>query len=234
MISNQNILSISSDTTNSKTKLIKSIIPINHTNLINKTSNSGNSSSHSESISDSEKLSVSMKSALMNTKHVEINGKLQPIRTSFKPNHTVPLYNRIDDRTNNFRKNQISDNEISSSEERSFSVLEQNYGRNSLDGNDDQGDFQLPSSTTSGRTSSSISSVKNENPPITSGSTNDLQRSRSSPTSKAAAKSYLINSSDDSTKNSIRTQSQSGFFSKIFSKKVSKTTNKNSRTCSIM
>jgi len=128
------------------------------------------------------------------------------------------------DRTNNLKKTQNSDDEISSSEER----VKPN----------DQYDFQTASSTNSGRTSSSISSIKNENSIINLKSTDDLENHSHSSIIKTLTKSYKINSNIDSKKKSITIESQSGFFSKIFgaksSQKLSTTTKKNSRTCLIM
>ena len=75
---------------------------------------------HTESNSDSDELSASMKSVLMNTRHVEINGILQPTKPSFEStnsrintggfqslktgvlDHTVPLTNMTDDSNNHF------------------------------------------------------------------------------------------------------------------------------------
>jgi hypothetical protein len=148
-----------------------------------------------------------------NTIDKTLNRKLQPTKVSFKFNHTTD--------ENNLREKQSSDDEISSSEERSFTAFEQN----SSNENDHQYVFQTSSSTTSGRTSSSISSVQNENTIITP----ELNRDCHSSTTKI----HIINSSIDSTK-----KSQFGIFSRIFGTKSSQNlliaTHQNSKTCVIM
>jgi hypothetical protein len=216
------LIRFTSDTTNSKTKPIKTIAPTNRTNSIDETSNNRQSSLHSESISDSNELSTSMKSLLMNTTHVEINGKFQP--TSLHRNNTeyetgafdrtVPLNKKTDDfdHTDNLTINLNFDDEKLSSEE-----------------NNDQTDFQTSSSTTSGRTSSSTSSVHNENQ---TESIDELQNSYYSSRTRTLSKSYIIDSK------SIRTESQTGLFSRIFGSKSSQkfpsAPNQSSKICSIM
>jgi len=155
-----------------------------------------------------------------------LNRKLQPTKVSFKFNHTTDENNCILSNdtsfTNNLREKESSDNEISSSEERSFTKFEQNSSN--------ENDFQTSSSTTSGRTSSSISSVENENTIIIP----ELNRDCQNNCHLSTIKTHIINSNIDSTKKS----QQFGIFSRIFGTKSSQnlliTTHQNSKTCVIM
>jgi hypothetical protein len=197
------------------------------TNLTNTTDEilNNNLSLHSETIFDPDELLISMKNSFTEITHVEINKKLESTKTSFKFNriNTTNENNCVlsNDKlfTNNSRTKQNSDNEISSSDERSFAKIEQNNQGNLSDENVHHYYFQTPSSTTSGRSSSSISSVQNENTIITPESNGNFQSNSHSPTTKTY-------------------KSQFGLFSRIFGTKSSQNlsidTHKNSKTCAIM
>lgn len=180
----------------------------------------------------------------MNTTHVEINGTLQPTRIPFKStssstitgdfqslktgvfDRTVLLTNMTDNLTK-LHNRLSSTNEIATS---SF-----NNSRNSDDEKSSSEKSSLPlqtklsiSSTTISRSSSASSN--DDSQVIPSGIVNDFHHSFRS----SEIQSETINSNIDSTKIETITESQSGFFSRLFAIKSSTTKNKNSRTCLIM
>jgi hypothetical protein len=185
---------------------------------------SRNSPLHTEPNDDQIDLSASARSILMNTTHREINGKLQPTKSSIKSagpsinnEHSEPSKTKTDDLT---KSKHTSDHEKDKHSSRI---------KTSSDENNDPKNREISSSTTSGRTSSSISSVHGESQITDTKLVNDLQNSSPSSATNTLAKPYTINSST--------TESQPGFFSRLFGGKSSQkitTTHNNSRTCSIM
>lgn len=167
------------------------------------------------------------------TTRVETNTKLQLRRTTFKFNHIVSLNNTVNtitrlDYTDNLTKNTNSDSEISSCNERQIPIFDQT----------NRCDLHSPASTGSGCTSSSMSSMENENSTVTTYSNDNPQTECHSSKDQMVSKAYQIKPNIDSAIISIPKETKSRFFSKIFGikplPKLTKTTNKNSKTCSIM
>lgn len=210
---------------------MENIIRINVTNSIDQTPKSKNSSLHLESVSNSDELPTSMPNALMNITHAGINGKLQP--TSHFTKIESLEADALNNTANNLKIKPKLDHKRSLSEERTISTSEQMHRKNPSVKNHNQ-DSCYNSSTTSGCTSSSISSLQDENLVTTRQSTDAIQHSFHSSAIKTVDKPYKI----DSVDKTITTKSKSRFLSRIFSRKSSQklsiTTHKNSKTCLIM
>ncbi len=216
---------------------MENIIRINVTNSIDQTSKSKNSSLHLETVSNSDELPTSMPNALMNITHAGINGKLQPTShfTKIESLEADALNNTANDLiiSNNLKIKPKLDHRRSLSEERTISTSEQMHRKTPSVKNRNQ-DSCYNSSTTSGCTSSSISSLQDENLVTTRQPTDAIQHSFHSSAIKTLDKPYKI----DSVDKTITTKSKSRFLSRIFSRKSSQklsiTTHKNSKTCLIM
>ena len=119
-------------------------------------------------------------------------------------------------------KKLISDDERSLSDQRSMPISEESIEKRFIVNQDN---CSTTSSTTSGRTSSSISSVRDET------SVDEFEPYSASSEHHSHEQVYRISSIDSSTTN---TQSSAGFFSRILASKSSVNTPRNSKTCSLM
>jgi hypothetical protein len=195
-----------------------------------------------------------MKSALMNTRHVQINGRFQPVRTSFINtgdfpslktgllDHTVPLINMTDDLTES--NNRFSSTDKSRKHATRLIHASPRKTQTSDDEKSSSEDSFLPLSKHTNPSQYSFpskSSIKTNHQQTSFDENRDDHSVSSTPIShRSSASSEDDNQAipSDTINSTMTTGSHSGFFSRIFGRKSpqdsSITKNKNSKTCLIM